>query len=238
MGADVDTTGTILSAGMDGQNPVLDFFHRSVKGKSQVPTGTWVHLAYTYDAQHEEGTVYLNGALDKVSPQKAYAGPLETIASAPSLSHGKFAVDEVLVTRTCMPKRAVQDLFKGGVEGLCKANATTEWRSLSAPLKTVQTMANIPPNSSIKLIVETGDGTGKGIDSKAINLQSGEQSIALEGLKPGAEVRLRVELTSAKLGASPSVQNVSLHGTGAPLRWSTVAEWKKASTSGGLTIGN
>jgi beta-glucosidase len=237
MGADVDITGTILSAGVAGQNLFLAFQGRDLKGNAKLTTGNWVHVAYTYDAENELGSVYINGKLDKSAPQKSYAGPLEMIGASPRSNHGKFSMDEVLVARSCLNKNAIQELADKGLSALQDGELTTAWATISGVPEVLQTSASIPANGSITVVAETGDGSGKTIDSKTIELKTGAQSIALAGLKTGKQLRLRVKLTATKAGALPVLQTAAISSGGKVIRWSTTDEWQKSTYSGSLKVG-
>jgi hypothetical protein len=237
MGADIDVVGTSLAGSVFDENLLLTFRNRDARGHKAIPTGKWIHVAYTYNSQLEQGAVYLNGVLDQKQSQKPYAGPLEMIGSAPELYHGKFMMDDVLVTRSCMAPEAVRELAQNGVDSLQHGQITTEWRSSQGPLTLLQTWAEVPANASIEATVESGDQEGNVIASQTVALKSGAQSIALNKLKLGVQVRLRVRVNSLKWGALPLLRGAILSGGGKFLRWSTTAEWNKGAASGGLKIG-
>jgi hypothetical protein len=237
MGADIDVVGTSLAGSVFDDNLLLTFRNRDARGHKTIATGKWIHVAYTYNPELEEGAVYLDGALDRKQSQKPYAGPLEMIGSAPELYHGKYLMDEVLVTRSCLGPEAIRKLAEQGIDALRSGQLTTEWRSTSSSLTALQTSADIPPGSSITVVVEAGDANGKVIDSKTIELKAGSQSINLGSFKTGAQVRLRAQLASTKWGAAPVLQGAILSGAGEPLRWSTRAEWQKGSAAGGVKVG-
>ncbi len=237
MGADIDVIGTSLAASVFDNRLLLTFRNRDTQGRNSVPLGHWIHVAYTYNAEREQGAVYLDGELDHTETQPPYAGPLEMIGSAPELYHGKFAMDEVLVTRSTMDSRAIHELAARGVESLRTGSLTTEWRSAASALASLQTWAEIPSRAAIKVTVETADKSFKVTDSKSFTLQSGEREVALTGIKPGAQVRLRAELTSSKWGGLPLLRGALLTGPSDSLRWSTVGEWSKGSATGGLKVG-
>jgi beta-glucosidase len=238
MGADVDNTGTGLAVGTLGENPLLSFQERDVKGNGKVPTGQWVHVAYTYNAENNIGTVYINGKVDKSAAQKPYAGPFDMIGSSQRFNHGRFAMDEVLATRSCLTPDNIKELAAKGVESLRKGQVTTDWRTVTTTLTQLQSLTEMPANSSIQVIVENGDKDGKVISSKTITLKNGEQIIPLEGLAAGDKVRLRIELSSPDWTTLPALQSVILSGKNSEsIRWSTTGEWKKGTVSGGLKIG-
>jgi beta-glucosidase len=236
MGADVDVTGTSLMAGIQDQSLSLSFQDRDLKGGAKPATGKWVHVAYTYDAENEQGSVYLNGKLDKSGNQKSYAGPLEMIGAAPRGYHGKFSMDEVLVTRSVLEPNVIKELAGNGIKALNKGDLATDWRTITSPITKLQTWCEIPDNSSITAIVEIADQNNKVINSKTISLKPGAQNYVLDGLN-GKSVRLKLQLAASKLGALPVVQTAVLSGSGDTLRWSTSDEWQKGTASNGLKIG-
>jgi hypothetical protein len=237
MGADVDITGTILSAGILGDNLLLSFQDRDVRGGGKIPVGQWTHIAYTYNPEKEQGSVYINGKLDKVQAQKPYAGPLDMIGGSTRFNHGKYAIDEVLVTRSCLNPEAIKELAGKGIEGLYYGQLTTDWRLVTSPLASLQTWATIPDNSHIKVIIESGNQEGKTIDSVTVELKDGENKVSLEHLKIGTQVKLHVELGAKKWGSLPVLQTVILMGKEETIRWSTTEEWQKGVSSGGLNTG-
>jgi beta-glucosidase len=236
MGADVDTTGTGLAAGVLRGGPVLSFWNRDIHGGNKIPTGQWVHLAYTYNADAGQGAIYVNGKLDKKSAQKAYDGPLDMIGGASRFKHGKFAMEDVLVAHDCLEPKAIAVLAGHGVEALQDGEMVTDWRSVSSALSRMETWSNIPQGSSISVTVQIGDDANDVINSKTVSLTSGDQSVPLVGLESGKKVRLRIHHTATKWGSVPTLQTVSLVGPDQTLRWATVAEWQKGSRTGGLEI--
>jgi beta-glucosidase len=237
MGADVDNTGTGLAVGTQAETPFLSFQERDVKGNGKVPVGKWVHLAYTYNAESNTGTVYINGKVDKTASQKPYAGPFDMIGSSQRFNHGKFAMDEVLATRSCLSPDNIKELSVNGVEGLRKGQLTTEWRNASAVITQLKAFTELPAGTTVQVTVESGDAAGKVTGSKTISLKNGEQTIALDGLT-GEKVRLRIELASPNWTALPILQSILLDSkSGKSIRWSTTSEWKKGTVSGGVKIG-
>jgi len=234
MGADVDTTGTGLAAGVSGENPLLSFWDRDVRGSGKISTGNWVHVAYTYDADAERGSVYINGKLDKAQSQKANAGPLEMIGGSLRFNHGKYALADVLVTRNCLEPKVIRELADKGVEALRSGQITTEWRPFSPPPTKLETWADIPAGGSIKVAIESSNIQGNGVIAKEVELKSGSQTISLTDFKAGAQVRLRVKLTNSKWGSVPALQTAILSGNGEALRWSTTKEWQAGAASNGI----
>jgi hypothetical protein len=234
MGADVDVTGTSLAAGVSATKLSLSFQNRDVKGSNKLPLDTWIHIAYTYNLQAELGAVYINGKLDKALAQKPYAGPLDMIGSALGFGHGKFAMDDVLVTRNCMSSTAIAELAAKGIKALQNAQLVTDWEPVNAQVKLLKTWADIPAGAGITVIAESAGKDGIVIDSDTFKLTTGMQSISLAKLKPGAQVRLRVQLSSGGFKAVPVLQTALIDDT---IRWSTAQEWQKSTASGGLLIG-
>ena len=238
MGADVDTTGTGLAAGVAKGSPLLSFWNREVHGASQVKTGDWVHVAYTYNPDSENGSIYLNGKLDKSAPQQSYTGPLDMIGGAMRFNHGKFIMDDVLVTRDCLDPAAIATLCRDGVEALRDGSITTEWRPLPSAPGQLETWSEIPDGAKIKLTIETSDDGVDLLDSKTFDLPSGHQAVPLTDLKVGAKVRLHVQLTTTKWGSLPVLETAALQAGGGPIQWSSVGQWQKGSITGGLKIKN
>jgi beta-glucosidase len=237
MGADVDVRGTSLSAGIFDEKAALIFKNRDVHGKNSLPLKEWVHIAYTYDPQAAQGSVYINGKLDKTADQKPYTGPLDMIGGALGLEHGKFAMDDVLVTRGFMNADAIAELAANGVAALRNADLTTNWEVLRSPVKTLKTWADIPIGASITVIAESAGDDGKIINSSTIKLSSGQQSVLLTQLKQGTRVRLRIRLSSVKWDVAPILQTALIEGGNESIRWSTKEDWQKGKASGGLIVG-
>lgn len=237
MGADVDNTGTSLSAGLRNGQLSLSFLDRDIHGSEKVPVGKWVHIAYTYNPMDEKGSVFLNGKLDKTMSQRPYTGPLEMIGNAPRSGHGKFIMDEVLVARSCLWPQAISELMQHGPEALRKGEITTEWRSVSTMPAALQTRTVIPPGSTIRVIVEAAGADEKITDSLVIDLQSGTHSYPLAGFHGNGQLRLRVLIAATDWKASPVLLAATLMGDGSPLQWSMTADWSKSRVSGGIKIG-
>jgi hypothetical protein len=237
MGADVDTTGTGLAAGVLGENPLLSFWDRDVRGSGKISSGDWVHVAYTYDSDAERGSVYINGKLDKAQAQKAYAGPLDVIGGALRFNHGKYALDDVLVSRDCLKAPAIQELADKGVEALKSGTIVTEWRPISSFPIALETWTEIPAGSSITVTVEAADTNREIVFTRNVELKSGNQKTSLTGLKVGTQVRLRIQLMENKWGSVPVMQTAILNQKEEALRWSTTKDWQKGAASGGLKIG-
>ena len=237
MGANVDVKGTSLAAAVFNERMMLTFRDTPTQGNARPPVGKWTHLAYTYDAERREGSLYLDGNRDVTKSQEPYTGPLEMIGSAPELFHGTFAMDEVLVTLGAMGPKAIEELVAKGVEAMRKGELVTERRPFTGMVDTLHSFAEIPAGSGIEVTGDYGDSAGKVLGSKRIEIKSGEQSISLSGLPSGAQLRLRLEMTSTQWNASPLLQTVVLSGAGGTTRWSTVNDWRKCAASGSVKIG-
>jgi len=237
MGANVDVKGTGLAAAVFNEKMMLTFRDITTQGNARPPIGKWTHLAFTYDADQRKGSLYLDGNLETTKPQEPYTGPLEMIGSAPELLHGVFAMDEVLVTLGAMGPKAVKELARKGVETMRKGELTTDWHPFTGAVNALQSFADIPAGSSIKVTVDCGDKAGKVLDSKTVELKPGEQNLSLNGLPSGTQIRLRIEIASQQWNASPVLQAVVLSGPGATTRWSTVNDWRKCAATGSVKIG-
>jgi beta-glucosidase len=236
MGADVDTTGTGLAAGILQGSPVLSFWDRDVHGKTLVGIGNWTHVAYVYDPDTEKGSLYINGKLDKTAAQKPYTGPLDMIGGALRFNHGKFSLDEVLVTHDRLDAAAISTLANHGIEALQSGAITTDWRPAPATLNQLETWCDLGAGAKIQLTVETAGDDNQVAGSKMFELQSGDQTISLAGLERHDKVRLKIQLTATKWGSLPALQGVSLSGGKDSVRWSMADEWQKGSRAGGLEI--
>lgn len=236
MGADVDTTGTGLAAGVFEGSPLLSFWNRDVHSKQAISKKTWVHIAYTYNPDMEQGSIYINGKLDKTLHQKAYAGPLDMIGGALRFNHGRFAMDDVLVTHDCLNSKAVAVLASSGAQALQRGEMVTDWRSVSSAFNKIEAWSDIPAGAGIKVAVEAGDGQDNVVDSRTVDLKSGKQTISLAGLKPGEKVRLNIQLAATRWEDLPVLRTVVLQNINEAVRWAVLAEWQKGSQTGGLEI--
>lgn len=237
MGADVDTTGTGLAAGVSQGNFLLSFWNRDINGDTALASGKWMHVAFTYDAEAETGSIYLNGQLEKRNKQRPYAGPLEMIGGAPFYNHGRYALENVLVAGDCLNQAAIKELSEGGIEALRRGKVITEWNPVSKNPMKLETWADVPAGSGITVVVESKDKSGNVKTSEPYKIKGGSQSIRLSKFDPEAEVRLSIELTQSKWGAVPSLQSVTLEGAKDNVTWSTTRQWERAEIAGGLKIG-
>jgi beta-glucosidase len=225
MGADQDNTGTILDAGIRNQKLFLGFHGRDLQGSQDVPLGTWVHVTYTYDAVLQKASLYLNGSLDRTGNQASYTGPLETIGDAPTLQHGRYTMDDVIVTQDCLSPELVRLLFQKGYDALLRGSFISGWRPYEEGVQSVEAATEMEPGSKLSLIVETGDAAGKVLDSKTIELGPGKHVYPLKLAKPGEQIRFRALLTASADGQSPVLRAVCLAGPRKTERWSTPSEW-------------
>ena len=237
MGADIDNRGTVLTAGLLKERLWMSFEGRDLSGMAKVPLKQWVHIVYTYNAGKAVGALYTDGVLDKSGPQQPYAGQLGTIGTAPHSLHGKFAMEDVLVIRSCLDSGAIEELYQKGVASLRSGILTTEWRPSAAAIRAVRSWAEIPPGSRIRIILESGDQDGVVLDSTSFELKNGMDSVSLKGKRwtTGNRIRARIQIFSQDWNAAPVLQTLLLESAeNPPLRWSTQAEWKKGMASGGI----
>jgi hypothetical protein len=159
------------------------------------------------------------------------------VGGAPRFHHGKYAMEEVLVARTCLAPAIIRELMTGGVEALRTGQITTDWRPLATAPGALDTWAVIPDGSTITLTIESGDPTGSVVYSRTMELKTGAQSISLADFPAGTQVRLRARLMENKWGAVPIIQTAILNAAGESLRWSTTKEWRAGSSAAALKIG-
>ena len=237
MGAGQDDAGSKLHAGVEGGKLQFAFFGRDVSGQAVFPLGQWVHVAYVYDHAAGRGTIYRDGSVDAQKSQKPYEGALETIGTTPMTHGGKFTMKDVLVLNGSLNNAAVKTLVKAGPGGLKGGQFQSEWRPAgdAAPAELIAP-ATLPAGSHVTLVVETGDPGGKVVDRKSVELSPGKVSYVLAGLKPGAQVRVRAEMTVDRWDASPVVASMTLKGSNLDLHWITPSQWKKGSTTGGVRL--
>ena len=117
-----------------------------------------------------------------------------------------------------------------------KAQKVSDWRPMDSAVEKMKAWAELNAGGKIQVFVEVADNSGKVIDSKSVQLKSGENEYSLAGLKKGDKVRLRIDLSSTAWDGVPALQTVVLEGA-SPIRWSTVEEWMKGSASNSLLIG-
>ena len=225
MGADQDNTGTILDAGVRNKKLYLGFHGRDILGGKDVPTGTWVNVTYAYDAALQKAFLYLNGSLDKTGNLASYTGPLETIGDAPTLQHGHYTLDDVVVTQDCLSPALVRLLFQNGYDALLQGSYTSAWRPFEEGFQSLEAVAEMPTGSKLSLIVETGDKAGKVLNSQTIELGSGKHVYPLKIAKAGEQTRFRAQLSVSADGQSPVLRAVSLIGANKTERWSAPSEW-------------
>jgi beta-glucosidase len=238
MGADQDNTGTVLSAGIHNQKLFLGFQGREIVGAREIPLGTWINLAYTYDAAQRKGALYLNGALDKTSNLDPYTGPLETIGTAPALHNASYAIDGVLVTQNCLSSPMVKLFAQHGLDSLLHGEYVSAWRPSASTLETLEATTSIPRGDKVAVIIETGDGQGKVTGSLGVNLEDGKRTYQLKPLKAGVQLRVRVQIEEAHAGLPPVLRTVVLDAKDTAVRWSTPKEWSAGTASNSIVINN
>jgi hypothetical protein len=236
MGADQDNKGTILDAGIRNKKMFLGFHGRDILGNKDVPQGTWVNLTYVYDAALQKTFLYLNGSLDKMGNQASYTGPLERIGDAPTLHHGRYTIDDVVVTQDCLSPELVGLLFHEGYDSLPRGSYTSSWRPYEDSVQSVDAVAEIPAGSKLSLIVETGDKSGKVLNSQTIELGPGKHVYSLKSTKTGDQIRFSAYLTASMDGQSPVLRAVSLVGANRTDRWSTPSEWEVGTAEKSLAL--
>ena len=228
MGADVDNTGTALSAGVSKGRLLLSFWGRDLSGTTRVSVGEWVHVAYTYDPVKGQGALYLNGKLDKTGAQQPYAGQLSTIGASPRLGQGKFSMRDVVISRDCLDAADIATLYREGVGAFKEGALVTEWEPAASG--TIKYWADVPTGSHIHLTLEKENVS----DSLSVELHNGADSISVTGLHldAGSRVRARIRLTAEDWHSAPVLQTLSMDG--GP-RWSMQDEWQKGTVSGGIS---
>jgi len=236
MGADQDNTGTILDAGIRNKKLFLGFHGRDVLGSKDVPIGTWVNVTYAYDAALQKASLYLNGSLDKAGNQASYTGPLETIGDAPTLQHGRYTMDDVVVTQDCLSPTLVKLLFQNAYDALLHGSYTSTWRPYGEGFQSLEAVTEMPTSGKLSLIVETGDKAGKVLNSQAIELGSGKHVYSLKSTKTGDQIRFRTQLTASTDGRSPVLRAVSLIGANRTERWSTPSEWDGGTAEKSIAV--
>jgi hypothetical protein len=225
MGADQDNTGTILDAGIRNKKLFLGFHGRDIIGNKDVLQNTWVNVTYAYDAGLQKSFLYLNGSLDKTGNQASYTGPLESIGDAPTLQHGRYTMDDVVVTQDCLSPELVRLLFQNGYDALQHGSYTSAWRPYADSVQSLEAVTELPAGSKLSLTVETGDKAGKVLNSQTIELGPGKHVYSLTSAKAGDQIRFRAQVAASTDGQSPVLRAVSLIGANRTERWSTPSEW-------------
>jgi hypothetical protein len=236
MGADQDNTGTVLSAGLHNGKLFLGFQGREASGTKSAPLGTWVHLAFVYDADMRKASLYLDGKLDRTSNLDPYTGPLETIGDAPSLEHADYSMDEVVVAGSASSSSLVQTLAQEGFSATRKGEYVSNWQNIAGPLDHLDSFADLPQDTSASVIVEVGDVATGVTGSQTVALKTSHQSYPIKALSSGSQVRIRVRLDAHATAQSPTIFAISLSGSGGDLRWSTPREWSNGSAERSLSI--
>lgn len=226
MGADQDTSGTILQTGLKNKKLFQGFFGRDIAGDKEVPAGTWVNLTYTYDPVALKGTLYLNGEKESEKAQKPYTGPLERIGDSPVIKHGNYLLDEAAVIQDCLSPAMVKMMAQKGLDTLLAGEYISDWRATDAAMpSSLEALTEIPAGTTIKLVVETATADGKTISSKEVELKTGAEKYELAGLQKGDKFRVKARLSSSVWTAVPVLRSVTL-GSQA---WTSTNDWKKGS---------
>ena len=235
MGAGQDEVGTKLSAGLNDKKLYLDFSGSSLAGNTEIAIGQWVHVAFTYDPLSGFGDVYLNGKRDQHRKLKTCLSPLQMIGKAPSLPAGAFAMQEVVVVRSCCDERAIRLLMEQGGDALRSGSHVTEWRPITALPQQLEAWCELPPGTTAEAAIEIGDGTDKAISSQKVTLTDGHARYPLTALKDGTQVRIRSTLKAGTWISAPAVTGYRLEGQDVAVKWSLASELKKGSLGGGLS---
>jgi hypothetical protein len=236
MGADQDTTGTILDAGIRNKKLFLGFHGRDILGNKDVPTGTWVNVTYAYDAALQKAFLYVDGSLDKTGNQASYTGPLETIGDAPTLHHGRYTIDDVVVTQDCLSPELVALLFHDGYDALLHGSYTSAWRPYENSVQSVEVVTEMPVGTKLSLIVETGDRAGNVLNSQTIELGPGKHAYPLKSPKTDDRIRFRAQVNASADGRSPVLRAVNLTGANGAERWSTPSEWGTGTAQKSIAV--
>jgi len=236
MGADQDATGTILDAGIRNRKLFLGFHGRDILGNKDVPTATWVNVTYAYDAALQKTFLYLNGSLDKTGNQASYTGPLETIGDAPTLQHGRYTMDDVVVTQDCLSPELVTLLFHDGYGALQHGSYTSAWRPYEDSVQSLEAVSEMPAGSKLSLIVETGDKGGNVVDSQTVELGPGKHNYLLKRTRRSDQIRFRAQMSASTDGQSPVLRAVGLTGTNGAERWSTPSEWGAGTAEKSIAV--
>jgi hypothetical protein len=160
----------------------MSFHGRQIEGRRDVPTGSWVNLTYTYDAQMQQVALYLNGTPDRAGAMAPYAGPLQTIGDAPELGHGVYSLDEAIVARGSSTSDMVRRLDDKDLDSFRQGEFDSGWRAVNGSLNSLQAAAEIPDDCGIAVNVEIRDKTGRVLGSNRIELRQGKENYPLTGL--------------------------------------------------------
>jgi len=210
MGADQDNTGTVLDAGIRNKKLFLGFHGRDMIGNREVPKGSWVNVTYAYDASLQKAYLYLDGSLDKAGNLASYTGPLETIGDAPTLQHGRYTLDDAVVTLGCLSPELVKVLVQNGYDALLRGGYTSAWRPNGSRVQRLEAVTEIRAGSKLSVVVETGDRSGKVLGSQTIELEPGKHDYSLKNVKAGDRIRIHAQLTSSTDGQSPVLRSVNI----------------------------
>ncbi|HTF67303.1 MAG TPA: LamG-like jellyroll fold domain-containing protein, partial [Edaphobacter sp.] len=238
MGADQDNSGTVLNVGIRNKKLFLGFQgnRRDVSGGRDVPTGKWLNLTYTYDSAIRKGSVYIDGELDRSATQEPYTGPLEIIGDAPTLQHGSFSIDDVLILQSSLSPVLVKTLTHEGFGSLLHGEFISDWRPFRGAAMNADVTAEVAGNSRISLVIETEDSNGKIASSSPIQIGSGTQSYKVSQLKIGDKIRFRAHLDRSEDNDGPTLRAITLSGQAEEQRWSTPRQWSAGKAGMSVAI--
>jgi len=238
MGADQDSAGTVLNAGIRNKKLFLSFQDRELTGSRDIPLGSWIQVAYVYDAAGKVGSLYINGNLDKTGKLDSYTGPLESIGDAPTLRHGNYSLDDVFVVENALSLPLIQTLYHGKPKALTHGTYTSAWKTVAGKFDEVTVVAERPAGTVLEITIESRNGSGEISTSKTIEASDGRRTYKLEGISAGDAVRVRAEFHASARGVSPTLRAVSLEaGVGPPVAdWSKPQDWTSGAADKSLSL--
>jgi hypothetical protein len=135
----------------------------------------------------------------------------------------------------------VHRFYDQGIDSFRQGEFVSGWRPGGGNLTSLQSIAEIPEDSAVAVIVEVGDKDGKVLRSSRIDVQSGRRSYPLSGsdgmsASAGVQVRIRVQLSSRQWGSSPLLRAVTLSGEGGAVQWTTLRNWQEGQLDPSLAI--
>jgi hypothetical protein len=145
-------------------------------------------------------------------------------------------MDDVIVTEDCLSPELVGLLVHDGYDSLLRGSYTSSWRPYEDSVQSVDAVAEIPAGSKLSLIVETGDKSGKVLNSQRIELGPGKHVYPLKSTKTGDQIRFGAYLTASTDGQSPVLRAVSLVGANRTDRWSTPSEWEVGTAEKSVAV--
>jgi hypothetical protein len=134
-------------------------------------------------------------------------------------------MDDVVITQDCLSPELVRLLFHDGYDALLQGSYTSAWRPYEDSIHSLEVVTEMPAGSKLSLIVETGDMSGKILNSQTIELEPGKYVYSLKSTKTGDQIRFRAQVTASTDGQSPVLRAVSLVGANRTERWSTPSQW-------------